>query len=207
MTLSRVGGYDVGRDDAIGIAEEWLSSRLAIIDLETTGLDRNDEPVEIAVVDENGHTLLEKLVRPTIPIPKKATNVHGIADVDVKGAQTMEELLPELRQLSDRHWLSYNYEFDSRLLRQGLAARGHHRPPWSGAVDDHCIMRLYHAYYYGGNLDSAPWIGLKEAMQQCELKRIGREHRALSDALAARAVLSYIANQPSRGAVSKQEQG
>ena len=26
-------------------AKEWLSSRLAIIDLETTGLEQNDEPV------------------------------------------------------------------------------------------------------------------------------------------------------------------
>ena len=187
----------MGRDDVIEKAKEWLSSRLAIIDLETTGLEQNDEPVEIAVIDENGHTLLEKFVRPTIPIPQDATGIHGIADVDVREAQTIVELLPELKQFSDRHWLSYNYEFDSRLLRQGLAARRHHRPPWSGAVDDHCIMRLYHAYYYGSYRDPASWISLKEAMQQCGLKRIGPEHRALSDALAARAVLLYIVNQPS----------
>ena len=141
-------------------------------------------------------TLLEKFIRPTIPIPQEATSIHGIADMDVSEAQTIVDLLPELRQFSDRHWLSYNYEFDSRLLRQGLAARGHRRPPWPGVVDDHCIMRLYHAYYHGSYRDPAPWIRLKEAMQQCGLTRIGQEHRALSDALAARAVLLYIANRP-----------
>ena len=56
-------------------------------------------------------------------------------------------------------------------------------------------MRLYHAYYYGSYRDPAPWISLKEAMQQCGLKRIGPEHRALSDALAALAVLVCIAGR------------
>ena len=97
MTLPRVGDYDLGRDGVIEKANEWLSGRLAVFDLETTGLGkvRNDEPVEIAVVDENGQTLLEKFLRPTISIPQEATGIHGIADVDVREAQTIVELLSE----------------------------------------------------------------------------------------------------------------
>ena len=195
MTFPAVGNNDPGRGSAIEKAQEWLSGGLAIIDLETTGLGPRDEPIELAVIDGSGNTLLENFLRPTIPIPHEATDIHGISDEEVREAPTIVELLPDLKQLSDLHWLSYNYEFDSQLLRQGFAARGYRRPPWSGSLDDHCIMRLFHTYYYGSQHYPAPWVGLDAAMEQCGLKRTGRKHRALPDALAARDVLLYVANQ------------
>ena len=79
----------LGRDAVRERAKLWLSRRLAIVDLETTGLGQKAEPIEIAVVDENGQTLLESLVSPTIPITQGATDKHGMVDADVVEAPTM----------------------------------------------------------------------------------------------------------------------
>ncbi len=66
-----------------------LTRPLAFIDVETTGLNRNeDRIVELAllVLYPDGR-VLDKVRRfnPEIPIPPEATAVHGISDADVAG--------------------------------------------------------------------------------------------------------------------------
>lgn len=51
-------------------------SLLAVLDFETTGLD-TPHVVEVALVGSDGRVLLETLVRPGVPIPTEATEVHG----------------------------------------------------------------------------------------------------------------------------------
>ena len=58
---------------------------LVVVDIETTGFEpqKGDEVVEVAcVVVENGATAGEwsSLVRPSRPIPKDASAIHGITD-------------------------------------------------------------------------------------------------------------------------------
>lgn len=64
-----------------------LDRPLAVLDLETTGLDtRRDRIVELAVLRLSPSGDVEERVRrfnPGIPIPPEATAVHGIADADV----------------------------------------------------------------------------------------------------------------------------
>ena len=82
-----------------------LTKPLAFIDLETTGINLgNDRIVEIAVVKllVNGNkSVKRKLVNPGIPIPKEASDIHGITDEIVKDAPSFKQVAQELKQILD----------------------------------------------------------------------------------------------------------
>ena len=69
-----------------------LTHPLAIIDLETTGVNLGtDRIVEIAIVKimPDGKKLVKrKLINPEIPIPASTTEIHGITNEMVKDAPT-----------------------------------------------------------------------------------------------------------------------
>ena len=73
-----------------------LKNPLIIFDLETTGINIvNDRIVEISYLkiypggEEESRTIR---INPTIPIPEKATEIHGIKDEDIKDAPTFQEV-------------------------------------------------------------------------------------------------------------------
>lgn len=69
---------------------------LCFFDLEATGIDKeNDRIVEIAICKIHPSGLRELLtgrVNPEMPIPPKATEIHGISDADVADAHTFSDL-------------------------------------------------------------------------------------------------------------------
>jgi DNA polymerase-3 subunit epsilon len=107
-----------------------LQRPLAILDLETTGIDlKNDRIVEISVltVRPNGsseqHT--ERL-NPGIPIPTEVAAIHGITDADVAGAPRFAERADFLLGLLEGCDLcGYNIKrFDLPLLHQEFLRAG-----------------------------------------------------------------------------------
>lgn len=99
-----------------------LERDLACIDLETTGVDtQNDRIVDIAVVKlrPNGerHKRSRK-INPGIPIPKEASAVHGIYNADVQDAPTFASIAASLfRLLECCDITGYNIKaFDVPLL-------------------------------------------------------------------------------------------
>ena len=82
-----------------------LKKPLAFIDLETTGINLGiDRIVEIAIVKimaDGTKSVKRKLVNPEMPIPKAASDVHGITDEIVKDAPTFKQVAPELKQMLD----------------------------------------------------------------------------------------------------------
>lgn len=77
-----------------------LDRPLAVIDLETTGVDpANDRIVEVAVLTllpGGTQGLYHRRVNPGVPIPAGATAVHGIADADVTNAPLFSAIAAEL---------------------------------------------------------------------------------------------------------------
>jgi len=107
-----------------------LTKPLAFIDLETTGVNlANDRIVEIAIVKimpDRSQVVKHKRINPTIPIPKGASDIHGITDEMVQAAPTFKEAANELKQFIDDSDLSgYNSNrFDIPLLMEEFLRAG-----------------------------------------------------------------------------------
>jgi DNA polymerase-3 subunit epsilon len=102
------------------------SKGIAFLDLETTGVDvAKDRIVQIAVVrkDKDG-TIEEKnyLVNPTVPIPKEATEVHGITNDMVKNEPPFSRIAKSFVEYIDGYDIGgYNIlGFDIPLLVEEL---------------------------------------------------------------------------------------
>ena len=82
-----------------------LKKPLAFIDLETTGVNPGiDRIVEIAIVKiltDGTKSIKRKLINPEIPIPKGASDIHGITDQMVKDAPVFKQVAQELKQMLD----------------------------------------------------------------------------------------------------------
>ena len=101
-----------------------LKKPLAFIDLETTGVNPGiDRIVEIAIVKiltDGPKSVKRKLINPEIPIPKGASDVHGITDEMIKDAPTFKQVAHELKQMLDGcDFAGYNSNrFDIPLLME-----------------------------------------------------------------------------------------
>jgi DNA polymerase III subunit epsilon len=101
-----------------------LTHPLAIIDLETTGVNfGTDRIVEIAIVKimQDGKKLVKrKLLNPEMPISASSTEIHGITNDMVKDAPTFRQVANEIKQFLDNCDLAgYNSNrFDIPMLAE-----------------------------------------------------------------------------------------
>jgi len=101
-----------------------LKRPLIFFDLETTGVDiANSRIVEIACIKidvEGNKTEKHTLINPTIPIPKEASDVHGITDEKVANAPKFIQLSKSLYDFfKDCDIAGFNSDnFDIPLLVQ-----------------------------------------------------------------------------------------
>lgn len=174
------------------IARSILQKNPVYLDTETTGLDKNAEIIEIAVVDDAGETLINQFVRPSQPIPPEVVLIHGISDEMVAGAISWPALWPTVRGLLLGRTIGiYNAEFDVRMMRQSLER---YRLPWRESLATADILGLYSDF-------RGEWDPARRAMRRFRLEDAGRSfriplpnaHRAVDDALLARALLHRIA--------------
>jgi DNA polymerase III subunit epsilon len=181
------------RQQAIQTARQAILQKPVYLDTETTGLDRNDEIIEISIVDEDGLVLLESFVKPTQPIPADVIHVHGITNEMVRQAPSWPVLWMRVRSvLFGRLLAIYNADFDLRMMQQTHAR---HRIPWKENFKSIDIMKLYSDY-------RGEWDSVRRSMRYHSLDSAGRyckisipnSHRATDDTLLARAVLHYIAD-------------
>ncbi len=84
------------------MAQLALVKPIIFFDLETTGVDpAKDRVVEIAMIKlhpDGARSSYIKRVNPGMPIPKEASDIHGISDDDVKDAPLFKHIAHELYQ-------------------------------------------------------------------------------------------------------------
>ncbi len=183
------------RQEAIVRARYIWAQNPLYLDTETTGVNGGAQIVEISVLDSDGSTLLEQLVRPNGLIPPDVTRIHHITDDMVRDAPMWPQVWPAVRRaLGTRPVVIYNADFDLRIMRQSHAC---YRMRWD--FDESlafCLMKLYARF--NGEWDQAHgdyrWCKLEAAARRCRLRGING-HRAKDDALLARELLCYLANQ------------
>ena len=179
--------YHEDRREAADWARAMLASDALILDTETTGLDDTAEIVQIAIIDMQGRTILNAMVRPIGAIPKAASAIHGLTAEVVQVAPMWAELWPAIRSiLTDRTVVIYNAAYDTRLLGQSCA--------FAGYLFDYsmsqfkCAMLHYSAWVgeWNGHRGDYRWQRLP-----------GGDHSALGDCLATLKVLQAMAAQES----------
>jgi DNA polymerase-3 subunit epsilon len=127
-----------------------LSRPLAILDLETTGTDaQKDRIVELSVlrVEPDGSSRpWTQRVNPGMPIPREASDVHGIFDADVADAPALEQVADELLDvLQGCDLAGFNIKrFDLRLLHVELKRVGRTLPLEGRSIVD--VMEIFHTY-------------------------------------------------------------
>lgn len=107
-----------------------LKRPLVFIDLETTGVSLStDRIVEIALVKilaDGSRQVKRKLINPQMPIPKEASDIHGISDEMVKGAPTFKQAGNEIKMFIENCDLGgYNSNrFDIPILMEEFLRAG-----------------------------------------------------------------------------------
>jgi len=121
---------------------------VAVIDVETTGLDaKSDRIISVAVIrtqfvstgEELRGDTLTAVVNPGCSIPWQASQINGFTDEDVAGQPSFADEAEEIREfIGDRELVGHNVSFDKRFLsaefkRAGVKTLHRNR--------SHCTMR------------------------------------------------------------------
>lgn len=170
-------------------AIEWARAvldqpdRYVILDTETTGVGNDDEVIQIGVIKPSGEVLLDHLIRPAQKkyIHPKAQQVHGITMamlLDKPSYEPISQLLASA--VEGRTIITYNAEFDRRLLIQTAGFAGGLVPPdpWE------CAM-LQYAQFVG------EWDDYRNKYRWQKLR--GGDHTAVGDCKATLALIQEIA--------------
>jgi len=106
-------------------ARQWAQERLSdentvVIDLESTGILREDPDTEIAqicITNTKGRPLFSMLLKPSQPMGEKVVGIHKIANDDVVN----QPMFPQVAKmisfvLRNKHVVAFNADFDWKLL-------------------------------------------------------------------------------------------
>ena len=187
------------KNDCAKIAQQWMSGDYLILDTETTGLNADDEVIELSIINMRGETVFDSLFKPTKAIEEAACNVHGLTDDSVANAPTFAQAYAQLcKILSGKKLLAYNESFDRRLLNQ-TAQKNHVLLP---NVEFECVMNWFACWNGEPNSNTARQgkyrsIGLNKALQIVDID-YKPQHRAKSDCIATLLLIESIANQSSK---------
>lgn len=163
-----------------------------VLDTETTGIDKHDQIIEIAILDADGNILLNTLVKPTVNVSPKAQNVHGISNKDLKKAPSWNEVYKKYLSVTEgKTILAYNSKYDKRLIQQTCKANNitNKRRVWG------CIMLAYSEFMGNTKNGWYKWHKLESAAfnSLVTIRNSGsQQHRALYDSGMALGVLMYM---------------
>jgi DNA polymerase-3 subunit epsilon len=158
-----------------------LSVPVAMLDVETTGKDPwKDGVCQVAVIRfEQGKEVASfaSFVDPGRPIPAESTEIHGITDEQVRGADPIEAVFQraEVRDLLEgAHPAAYCNHFDRQFVPPDTFPD--HRWPW---IDPLVLIRYFDRYAKGS--------GRHKLLASCERHGITltAAHSADADARAA----------------------
>lgn len=111
-----------------------------ILDTETTGMNWNDEIIEIAITDLDGNVKFESLVKPKILIPKRIQTYTGITNEMVENSPNWEEVWRNVGDIiQDKILIIYNADFDINKILYSCELHRIKKP----IIKAVCVMKMY----------------------------------------------------------------
>jgi DNA polymerase-3 subunit epsilon len=185
--------------DLAALIEVVNRNEFVVLDTETTGLGRDAEIVQLALLSCDGHPILDTLIRPKQIIPYEATSIHGITNEMVKDAPDLRELMDCLfKTVEGRDVIIYNASFDIPMLRQTFAAHGFN-PAWQPFYDSirsiTCAMLGYaeHNGDWNDYFGNYRWVRLAHACANERLS-VADAHQAMGDCKMTLALIKHLAS-------------
>ncbi len=155
-------------------------------DTETTGTrPEDDRIIEIAAYDSDRKQKFSMLVNPGIPIPKEATNIHGITDEMVSAAPTFKEVGAAFVEFcgEDGVLIAHNNDnFDRHFLTHESSRHGITFPKWE------MVDTLKWARKYRPDLPRHSLQFLRQIYGIAE----NQAHRALEDVVVLHQIFSQM---------------
>lgn len=164
------------------------------LDTETTGVRFGfDDVIDIGVVDGSGAILVDQLVRPAVAIPADAEAVHGISNRAVANSPAIDVIWPSLTELvAGKVLVSYNADFDRRMLRDAAARRGLVAlapARWDCAMEAFAAFNGQSSHHRRG----FRWVSLSLAATLLGLEQ--PVHRAIGDAMLCLEVVQELSRR------------
>lgn len=165
--------------------DKWIDLPLAVIDVETTGLDdQTDRIIEIAIIRfEHGEVVdsYGQLIDPGCEVPEEVTEITGISEEDLKGKPTFADVAQDIwERLQGVGVVAYNLSFDKGFVAAELERVGLSWPEDAPTMDPLIFARQFFKSNSRKNLGAIAdelGIPLEEA------------HRATHDATVAGHIL------------------
>lgn len=176
------------KNNVIRISSFMLANKnkYVILDTETTGLGNRDVIIQIGLIDLNGNTVFESLIRPSKrkTMSTEASNIHDYKMSDLQDAPILKEVWPKIsKAIGNKRLLIYNSNFDIRLIEQTAKQDGFDLRH----IDTRCIMLMYAEYlgdwndYYGNYRWPKLYGGDHSAIGDCKATLKAIEGMASTD--------------------------
>src|SRR5437588_5985404 len=138
---------DIPKIQYIYWAKEILSlPDLAFLEIDTTGLQKDDEIFRILLVNRHGESLFDTFLCSDVVLSSKVSRINGITNEELAFAPTITEAWNEIAAaLKGKYLLSFNLEFDQRML----AAAANRYQLEMLSIDGDCLM--LRAMMYSGS--------------------------------------------------------
>jgi len=182
---ARSSFQNVTRQRVIEYARNKIQEQPVYLDTETTGLEYDDEIIELAIVNSEGKVIFDSFIKPQKPIPLSATAINHITNEMVQNSPSLPLVWSQIKyQLSNHPTGMYNAEFDIRMILQSLKIN---QIPDDSKFNAFDIMKVYSDF-----MGSDRRFKLEQAGRNLGIK-IPNSHRAADDTLLTRAVFHSIA--------------
>ncbi len=179
------------------IAVPLEAFEVIVLDTETTGTGRDARIVELAAarVDVHSGRVIERrgmLLDPGCPIPRDASQVHGITDAMVRGKPTLGQVWSRVMAFAgDLPIVAHHAVFDRSRLEFEIERQGLDRPGWRWWCSIVSARRA---------IPGQPTYSLQPLAKALGL-RAGTAHRAMGDVLTTAALLHHCALRAGRWSV------
>lgn len=166
-------------------------TNILILDTETTGLNSDDEIIDIALINLNGDIKLNTFIQcQQETISESVTAIHGITKEMLVDAPSFPDVWETLKTLvSANELIIYNAVYDLTMLRQTARRHTIELP----TIHAHCLLHKASAYINEpGRHGEYRWQSLLKACAYFQIEYPGT-HRALADTQATLALLKKLA--------------